>query len=326
MIDQDLFRFFSGEASQEQEEKILRWLELDPANRAELMRSRKIFDALLLSDQESCEFGARKLRLFPRWAKELARTAAVIALLAGCGYYLFNRHEERLAQLTNTIVVPAGQRVNLTLPDGTNVWLNSLSELHYPSVFSGGERRVELKGEGFFDVMHNAQQPFVVQAEKYDVEVLGTKFDIISFSARDEFSISVIEGRVQVAERNSTNDPVILSMNQEMRKTGKSLIRQDIPDSNIFLWREGLLCFRNVSLDKLFKRFEYSYGVEVVLDTASLPQVEFSGKFRISDGIFHALRVLQRDVSFSYEWDENRNIVYIGKKTTALKSLPMDEK
>jgi len=309
--EQDLSSFFSGEASQKQEEKVLRWLNLDPANRAELMRSRKIFDALLLLDQHEAKFEAHKRPLFPRWAKELARMAAVIALVVCCGYYLFNRHIERLAQHTNIVVVPAGQRANITLPDGTNVWLNSLSELSYPVVFTGGERRVKLSGEGFFDVTHNAQQPFIVHTEHYDIKVLGTKFDVVSFSSHDDFSVSVIEGQVQVAERNNAANAMVCSANQEARKRDWGLIKQNIPDSDVFLWREGLLCFRNTSLEKLFERFEYSYGMRVVFNTTSLPKVEFNGKFRVSDGIFHALRVLQRDVAFSYEWDENRNIIYI---------------
>ena len=312
MNEQDLYDFFAGEASLEQEKEILRWLDLDPAHDRELIRSRKVFDTLLLSDQRRGGFRQRRQRLFPRWARELARVAAVVALVVGCGYHLFNRHVERLAKQTNTIVVPAGQRVNITLPDGTNVWLNSLSELSYPTLFTGGKRQVKLNGEGFFDVTHDAQKPFIVHAGCYDVKVLGTRFDLISSSLRNEFSVSVLEGRVQVTECDNANNSILLSAHQEVRKSGNALVRQAISDADVFRWREGLICFRNTSLEALLKRFEYSYGVEIVVNTASLPKTAFGGKFRISDGIFHALRVLQRDVPFSYKWDEERNIIYIG--------------
>ena len=80
------------------------------------------------------------------------------------------------------ITVPKGQRVHLTLPDGSEAWLSSLSTLKWPSVFSSDARTVELDGEGFFTVTKDASRPFTVQTQKYDVRVLGTEFNVYAYS------------------------------------------------------------------------------------------------------------------------------------------------
>ncbi|GHU99238.1 anti-sigma factor [Bacteroidia bacterium] len=311
MSERELYLFFKGEASPEQQERILLWLEQDAANREEFVRCRKIFDALLLSDQNSRDFARRSQRLFPRRIMELARIVAVVALMAGCGWWLSSRHIDNLARRTNTIVVPAGQRVEITLPDGTNVWLNSLSELSYPVIFTGGERRVRLTGEGFFDVAHDSRNPFIIEAERYDVRALGTKFNLFSSPTSGEFSISLVEGKVQVSERADNANSIILTPGYEARLVKGEFVRQEIPNPAVFCWREGLFCFDNKSLGDLFLLFERNYDIRIVYDAATLPKSEFSGKFRMSDGIFHALGVLRRDATFSFKWDEERNIIYI---------------
>ena len=97
-----------------------------------------------------------------------------------------------------TITVPAGQRVNLDLPDGSNVWLNAGTTMQYPVSFMTDKREVILDGEAYFEVAHNEKSPFVVHTSTLDVEVLGTKFNVEAYSARKIFETSLMEGRVKV--------------------------------------------------------------------------------------------------------------------------------
>jgi ferric-dicitrate binding protein FerR (iron transport regulator) len=290
---------------------MFKWLDTDPANMEIFMRSRKDFDKTLLCDREGDTSGSRPLGSIPTCVKVLIQAAAMIALAVSFGYWTKARTEERMAALTNTVVVPAGQRVNVILPDGTNVWLNSLSQLSYPAAFTGGGRHVELSGEGFFEVTRDEKNPFTVHTDRYDVKVLGTQFNIASLPGADNFTISVVEGKVQVMGQGDNSESLILTMNQQAFEAEGHLRKQAFFDGDVFLWRQGLLCFRSTRLEDLFDRFEHTYGIKVVSQPASLPSALFSGKFRTSDGIFHALNILQREAPFSYRWDEERNIIYI---------------
>ncbi|MDR0509547.1 MAG: FecR domain-containing protein [Rikenellaceae bacterium] len=246
--------------------------------------------------------------------RRMAVAVALVALAAVGGWRLSDRHIDGLANRTNTIMAPAGQRVNVTLPDGTGVWLNSLSQLSYPAIFTGGERRVCLTGEGFFDVAHDSRNPFIIETERYDVRALGTKFDLMSSPSTGEFFVSLVEGKVQVSERANSANSIILTSGYEARLADGGLIRQEIPNTDVFRWRDGLFCFRNKTLGDLLELFERNYDIRIVYDAATLPKNEISGKFRTSDGIFHILRTLQHNVQFSYRWDEENNVIYIVAK------------
>lgn len=291
---------------------ILSWLDKDPAHVEELIRERKIYDTILLSGDRPPD-GKRTnfLTAMPRWTKELLRTAAVFAMVLGLGYSVDRVRQHRIGSLSNTVTVPAGQRANITLPDGTNVWLNSLSEITYPMFFTGKERSVKLTGEAFFDVSHDARKPFVVETNQYDVRVLGTKFNVFSSPREKDFSVSVLEGRVLVSERRNPDNRIYLTSDTEVKTSTNRLARQPIADRDIFRWREGLLCFHDEPLGSLLERFRRNYDVNIIVRTDRLPDNVMSGKLRVSDGIFHALRVLQKDVPYTWQWDEKDNIIYI---------------
>ena len=103
---------------------------------------------------------------------EAIKIAAVFAITVASGTYFYKSEICKIGEAMNTITVPAGQRANLTLADGTNVWLNARSEMRYPAVFTGNKREITLDGEAYFEVTHNEDKPFVVQTNKCNVEVL----------------------------------------------------------------------------------------------------------------------------------------------------------
>ena len=98
-----------------------------------------------------------------------------------------------------TITVPAGQRINITLVDGTNVWLNARTSLSYPVKFGKNNRQVVLDGEAYFDVTKDKSKPFIVQTDNYNVEVLGTQFDVNAYSETGEFETTLMSGSLKVA-------------------------------------------------------------------------------------------------------------------------------
>lgn len=317
MNKETLYRYFEGMASREEEEAVYRWLDASAGNEEDLLKEREFFDAMILagSAEDAKEkkvevqkhFGIR----IHSFVREVLKVAAVVAITVACGLYFHLADKKELLSAMNTISVPVGQRVNLKLPDGTSVWLNASSEIVYPAVFSGGKREVRLNGEAYFEVTHNIENPFVVRTEKCDIEVLGTKFNVEAYSNSNNFSTALMEGSVKVTGNDSSSRPVLLKPDQEVRLKDGRLMVSSINDYDQFRWREGLVCFKDVAFNELMTRFEKCYGIQIVVENRHLEEYTCSGKFRISDGVDNALRILQRDARYTFERNEDNSIIYI---------------
>lgn len=318
MQKETLYKYFEGIASPEEEEVVYRWLDASSENEEELLKEREFFDAMIFAGSADERTEGKKLALnvnkgpFIRpWMREVLKVAAVVAVTVACGLYFYVSEKKELLAAMNTITVPAGQRVNLTLSDGTTVWLNARSEMVYPAVFSGAKREVKLDGEGYFEVKHDKESPFVVHTRKCDIEVLGTKFNVEAYSDSEEFSTSLMEGSVKVTDNSAVSASVLLKPDQEVHLKDGRLLISSIDDYDHFRWRDGLVCFDNIAFHELMKRFEKCYGISIVVENKNLEGYSCSGKFRISDGLDNALRILQRNAKYTFERNEDNSIVYI---------------
>lgn len=306
-----LYRFFQGIATDEERSRLRQWTEASPENARQLMDERHLFDAiLLLTDAESFRTkrtGGRQIRFIPR-IKEVVKIASVVVLTACLSFFYFNERSNKEIAMQE-VVVPAGQRINLHLADGTSVWLNSNSRLKYPSAFGKKTRNVVLDGEAYFEVAHNKKHPFVVQTPQGDIEVLGTTFNIEAYSGDRSFVTSLMEGSVKVKR---AGQQLVLRPSQmaALQKDG-SLKVSPIADYNVYRWKEGIICFRNESFANIMKKFEKYYDVEIRIETPKVRGYAYSGKFYQSDGILYALRVLQRDINFQFVRDKEKHIIYI---------------
>jgi len=307
-----LYRFFADRSSAEEQRRVLDWLDEDAAHRREFLAERKLFDAILLAG-ESAAGAQRKGRLafLPRWTREAIRYAAVVLIVAGVGAVYFSHAYDKLVSGVNTISVPAGQRVHVVLPDGTKVCMNALSELSYPSAFAGKERKVRLTGEAFFEVTHDADHPFVVETYACDVEVLGTKFDVEARPATSEFVASLVEGSVKVSDHNNPECRVQLNPSEQVHYVNNRLVVGKIPEYEGFLWRDGVIAFRDASFMELIRLFEKYYGVHIETERKDISRTLFTGKIRISEGVDHALWVLQQSADFRYVRNEARDTICI---------------
>lgn len=294
----------------QEEIQIRRWMEASPENSKLFMEERKLFDAMiLLADEDKIRsYQKKNLFLGNYWVKEIMKVAAVIAvtLLGAYIYNEFNPDEELLAM--QKITVPAGQRINLELSDGTVVWLNSRSTIQYPASFAGKNRTIHLNGEAYFEVTHNAHKPFIVETTKGNVEVLGTKFNLEAYADKNSFVTSLMEGSVKVTSGN--NELLIKPDEMAILEHGKLRVTP-IEDYNVYRWKEGLICFRDETFVNIMNKFETCYGVTIKIENQKVLNSRYTGKFRQSDGISYALRVLQKDVKFTFERNEDNQIIYI---------------
>lgn len=302
-----LIRYFLGQVSEKEKEAIRQWLEEDEANRKTFMCERIRFDASILVDEP--QEAVKKHFSIQPWMRWCTQIAASILLLAGSFYLYDNYRMDQLAHTYQHIQVPAGNRTNIVLPDGTNVWLNANSTLRYPMAFSKKSREIQLNGEAFFEVTKD-KKPFIVKTDKYDVEVLGTTFNVEAYANKPAFKTMLYTGKVKLYNSQMA-DAVFLSPGQTAKLVGNALEVSATTDVNSYRWKDGIIYIEDKSFGEIINLFEKFYDVRIVVNNQKVKGLGYKGKLRVSDGVDHALRVLQNDFPFKYERDEENNIIYI---------------
>lgn len=309
-MDKELLkRFFEGRATTDEEMRVREWMEASEENRRAYFRERKMYDmTLLLTDEAEIKSAPKPAKKDVRFFIKFIEIAAVAVVTLVITLFYKNREEQNYWLTAQKISAPAGQRVQLELSDGTQVWLNARTKIEYPAAFVGKDRRVKLDGEAYFQVAKNASKPFIVQTSKGDVEVLGTKFNVESYSDDNTFTTALMEGAVKVTAGGYQCN---LKPNQmAYLKDGKIRVAS-IEDYNPYRWREGIISFKNETFPDIIHEFEKYYGVEFRIENKTVMSYRCSGKFRHSDGVQYALRVLQKDVDFKFTRDEENHIIYI---------------
>lgn len=161
-----------------------------------------------------------------------------------------------------TLLTPRGGQYKLTLSDGSRIWLNAESSLSYPTVFSGKERVVELKGEAYFEVAHNNKQPFIVKTAEQKVKVLGTSFNINAYDNEDRTITTLVTGRVQI------NDKVdrklkLLSPSQQAVNNGSDISIENVDADLYTSWKDGKFRFRSTPLPDVLRQIERWYDLQI---------------------------------------------------------------
>jgi ferric-dicitrate binding protein FerR (iron transport regulator) len=309
-----LHKFYKGLASKEEKEAIRQWLESNPRHKEMFSNERELLNAAIFSTKHPDfmrKTTEKKRYLLRGFYLEILKIAAVVTLTLAGGFYFYTKKMEVVASAVHTVTVPAGQRAHILLPDGTGVWLNARSEIKYPSFFPAGKRRVELNGEAYFEVSRNPGASFVVHTDKWDVEALGTTFNVDAYSRSDNFSVALIEGSVKVTDHENAENTMTLPPRYKADAANGVLSACPIDDYDAYRWRDGLLCFKDISFIELLQRLEKCYDISIVAENDNLSDYVISGKLRISDGIDNALRVLQKDAKYTYIRDSETNVIYI---------------
>lgn len=204
----------------------------------------------------------------------------------------------------NTMRTPKGRQFQVTLPDGTGVWLNAGSSIHFPTRFTGKERRVEITGEAYFEVAKQPGMPFKVNiSNRAEVEVLGTHFNVNAYDNEPGIRTTLLEGSVKmmgtVAGKEST---AMLTPGQQAQWTPQQMQVIKNPDLNkVMAWKNGLFNFDGASLEEVMKQLERWYDIEVVYENG-IPAIQFFGKMSKDMTLTQLLDALKTfDVHFSIE-------------------------
>ena len=228
-----------------------------------------------VADSESRQPRSRYLR----WLSY----AAAVALMISVSYFSFKGGQSTVEASFGEIVMeaPQGSRSQMTLPDGTKVWLNAGSKITYTQGFGLVNRLVWLVGEGYFEVARNEQLPFSVKSENVQVRVLGTKFNFRDYPVDAEATVSLSEGSVAMNSIKDVSKEQLLKPGQRAtvdKRTGHIRI-EEYEVSNAIQWTNGRLIFDGEPLRDIVKSLERSYNVKIKVKDESLCDLHFYGDF-----------------------------------------------
>ena len=321
-----LKRFLNHSASEEDYKKINKWRREEPANSTFLFSLEEIW-----SKKEEANY-ATKIHLNASYQKMIEKmmsrseskikeqetynttqkndihkpksslflkiTASIaIVLSVGLGtlYYM----EVTRPVGFNTVIVPNSQTANLVLEDGTHIWLNSGSRFTYPTKFARGYRTVKLAGEALFQVNRDEHKPFLVETERLKVRVLGTTFNVKSYSGEDP-TVLLKEGQVEVYTHKNKN--IRIKPNQMLTvslETGLSSIRE-MDASTAGTWRTGELMFPGETLKTIVLELKRKFDREIVIEDPSLEKKRFFCHVHRESTLTEVLDLLQESGQLTY--------------------------
>ncbi|NSL89751.1 FecR family protein [Chitinophaga solisilvae] len=252
------------------------------------------------------------------WMKRGAAAAVVFLLAAGSWVYLRNSNPYQLQLATST-----GKVQQLTLPDGSRVWLNASSELQYNNWQPGKPREVMLKGEAFFEVAQRSSEPFIIHTHTVDIRVLGTSFNVKAYADDAHTETTLVEGKVAVTLKKENNRTVQLTPSQKLVVYNKPAKATEIKpvhqrihdtvsysiqpvhpisgDSNLAeaAWRERRLVFFDQSFEDIAAALHRWYGVTVIFNEVTMKKARFTGNFR-DEALPRVMMALQLSSPFNY--------------------------
>ncbi len=320
--EKQLLRFLLGEANAEEMQQVQEWLELSDENQ-KLLDSyeavwaesgkltphpvavdaisawSKMSDRVDMVENEKNKTISLKSRLV--WISSSA-AAAVIMLIA---VYQLLIKPTPLQQLH---IASLQEVINDTLPDGTQIALNANSNISYPEQFKNNERRVKLEGEAFFNVEHNKEKPFIIEAENAFIQVLGTSFNVKAYE-NSEIEVIVTEGLVKlftVDSESMDTTEILLKAGEKGKVSWKDktpvYVAENIPDE--LFWMNYTLIFNDTDLKKVFSLIENYYNVEIKVSDKNIYNCRLSTTFT-NNSIDNIIEVIAATFDFEYVKENN---------------------
>ncbi len=269
-------------------------------------------DLLLLHKRidKTKEITARTVLLYVR------RFAAILLLLIigalGSYYYLQMYNSTIKGPELVDYSVPFGEIKQITLPDGTEVWINSGSMLVYDKNFQGPTRVLFLSGEANFKVAKNPEKPFIVKTKHLEVEALGTVFNIQSYADLSNTVVTLQEGKVKVDTKSSKSQTVFLNPNEqvEFNPIDGKLISSKVNANKTSRWKDGYLMFQGASFNEIVRTVERRFDISINYEFGRYTGRTFSIKFAPDENLENIMNILQKIVGFKYKIEKDKVFIY----------------
>jgi len=255
---------------------------------------------------------------FPRLrGKILIAATTILLIITGLGTYKYVLQDVKPAQLS-VVSTKRGSRTNVTLPDGTTVWVNSQSKLQYSDNFKGKTREVWLSGEAFFDVKKDPDHPFIIHTNKINIKVLGTAFNVKSYPEDPTIETSLIRGRIEVNFTDRPQETIILRPNEKLtvskdqsqfeKSSGKKDSKIKLENLNpvnkekLFVetaWLSNRIAFTDTRLADICSTLQRRFNVEIDFENKELMDYRFTGIFE-EENLDQILNVMKLSKPFNH--------------------------
>lgn len=316
-----LKKYHLGQCTADEKVQILLWLQdgssLEDVNEtAEYLAEKDIANQRIKQKLSAATGIASLSRSKPKIWPIIFRIAATFLLIAGLTAIWMWQHEPATINKDNdlALVVPYGKRSELSLPDGSKIFLNAGSTLHYPNSFSDTIREVSLIGEAYFEISPDAARPFVVNiAQKTAVKVLGTAFNVQAYEDNENIEISVREGKVYFSDLQHPQQGLMLTAGQSasFQKLKQRLAYTGMTDMDgIATWKTNTLVFESERLEDICKKLKRWYNYDIQINDQAQKIKRYSGLFQDPD-LDTLLNHLKFALGFDYRIDEQNKRVTI---------------
>jgi ferric-dicitrate binding protein FerR (iron transport regulator) len=231
---------------------------------------------------------------------ELAKQGGSQVVKTADGKLAYRRGEADAQLVYNTLTTPRGGQYQLTLADGTRVWLNAQSSITYPTAFTGAERVVSITGEVYVEVAQDAARPFHVKVNQLVITVLGTHFNINDYNDEPSVNTTLLEGLVRIDEGDH-HQMILPGQNARVDKDGQTKIIAGLDTSEVMAWKNGYFQFNHADLPGVMRQIARWYDVTVEYK-GPVPDMKFTGRISRNSNASDILKILEEsEVHFTVE-------------------------
>lgn len=324
-MDDLILKYLQGNCSDAEKELLFDWIEQHDENKKYFRQMRQLWDLNnlvttpeqpVLTEVAYSEVRARvienKAKRPNRVIRVMIQYAAIAVVCFGVSWYFWQSRQRTSGVVWQNVEVPVGQRVKLTLADGSQVWLNSKSKFSFPAGFNASNRLVKLNGEAYFEVAPNKKQPFIVQTAHAAVTVKGTKFNLYAYENEENVETTLLEGKVTFSESSARGQSKDLLPHQQLvynASNGDIKITDNVNDKDVVSWVSGAYFFNNVTIRDIIARLTHYYDVEVEVKDSSILDYTCIGKFRLDESLEDVLQVISITKPFEYKIEGEKVII-----------------
>lgn len=240
----------------------------------------------------------------------LAKYAAIILLTVSTTIFFQNLNKTN----SENVYYKSGNGIvadKITLPDGTEVSLSSNTSFSYNTQYNKDNRTVYLEGEGFFNVIHQTEKPFIVKIKNQEIQALGTKFNVKSYE-NDSVNVTIlVEGSVSITTNNKIEKSLILSPNQQLiyYRDNDEITLNNVTANTYANWIKGYYNFDGERLEDIFTKLSELYGLHIIIQNPQLKDKNFRGTFYRGQSIKDILEIINLSIKMDYIIEENKIFV-----------------
>jgi ferric-dicitrate binding protein FerR (iron transport regulator) len=312
-----LINYITGSIDETEAAKVRTWITAHPENYREFAQLKNMYalaqtTGYSMNADKEYQIFQKKFRLYPRSKTRsllyrCMKYAAIIVFSVLLGYgisWIYLSKDQAIGISVNEVVAPEGEISEITLNEGTSIWLNSGSLIRIPSGSDMNKREIYLTGEAYFKVSKNKNKPFYVYSGDICTKVLGTEFNINAYAENQNIETTLIEGSVEIMDKNSKSIARLKPGQQLLyiSPDGKNRI-DEIDTAPYKAWKDGQLVFRNKPLKEIRSKLERWYNVEIIFADPKVEEMRFSGTILKEKPFDLVLTAIKNTLPVSYKTD-----------------------